>query len=404
MSNEKVRATLSETYSIFDIVRLVGYGSWWFVEAFSPQKDWAYLAVWSLAVVYALVWGILQRIPTTRVERHPPLEYVPAICDVLATTAALWSAGGVNSWVAMVYVFGVVASAPNTWTYQPLVQLWASVASVTLTAWLAYFGWIHPINVLGGATYATLGETVACNILVVTVLFLAYFIVHSLAVANKKANDALAAERERSESLLLNILPESISHRLKAGERPIADTYSAVSVVFADIVEFTAFTKTMPAGRLVSLLDELFRRVDVEARRLGVEKIKTIGDCYMAVAGIPDPCLDHADRAVSLGRAFLECVRDFNAKHGTTIRARVGISSGPAVAGVIGEHKYNYDLWGDAVNTASRMESHGIADAVMLSDTTRTALLNDYPLQDNGVKQIRGKGPLQTWLLAPNPL
>lgn len=204
-----------------------------------------------------------------------------------------------------------------------------------------------------------------------------------------------------NEQLLLNILPEPIALRLKSGETTIADSFPAVSVLFADIVGFTVLSKGLPSEKVVAMLDELFRAIDVEARRIGIEKIKTIGDCYMAVAGVPEPCDDHADRAIQLGKTILACVQTYNRVHHTALQIRVGINSGPVVAGVIGHHKYIYDLWGDAVNTASRMESHGTPGSIMCTEDTRMALVSCVRLRDNGVKEIKGKGPMQTWLVEP---
>jgi class 3 adenylate cyclase len=130
-----------------------------------------------------------------------------------------------------------------------------------------------------------------------------------------------------------------------------------------------------------------------------VEKIKTIGDCYMAVAGIPEPVGDHADRAVALGRAMLEILKDFPPVNGKSLELRIGINSGQVVAGVIGRHKYIYDLWGDTVNTASRMESHGQAGALMVTDATQQALLRPLEMEDCGIREIKGKGPMRTWLI-----
>jgi class 3 adenylate cyclase len=210
-------------------------------------------------------------------------------------------------------------------------------------------------------------------------------------------------ERARADALLLNILPQQIADRLKHGERTIADSFPAVSVLFADIVGFTRMADELASEQVVAMLNELFSAFDDSSRRLGVEKIKTIGDCYMAVAGLPVPVADHADRAVELGLALLEGIQRYNATHAKAISVRIGINSGPAVAGIIGQHKYIYDLWGDSVNIASRMESNGLPGAIMLTEETRKLLAKTYPLRDNGLKPIKGKGEMQTWVLERHP-
>src|SRR6185295_1696756 len=155
--------------------------------------------------------------------------------------------------------------------------------------------------------------------------------------------------RRENERLLLSILPESIADRLKSGDERIADRFEEVTVLFADIVGFTELAATMPAHALVELLNSLFTQFDLAAQKLGIEKIKTIGDAYMAVCGLPEPCADHTERIVTMALRMMEIVREFSQKHGTPVRLRIGINAGPVVAGVIGRNKFIYDLWGDTV-------------------------------------------------------
>ncbi len=209
----------------------------------------------------------------------------------------------------------------------------------------------------------------------------------------------LAQANERSERLLTNILPVSVAERLKAHENPIADECPAVSVVFADIVGFTAIAAAMPPGEVLHLLNTVFTRFDELAAAYGLEKIKTIGDAYMAVAGAPERVTDHAHAAVRMALAMLRSVSDISGPDGTPLRVRVGVASGPAVAGVIGTVKFSYDLWGDTVNTASRMESHGIAGCVQVDDATKALVGDAYTFRGRGRVAIRGKGEMETWLL-----
>jgi class 3 adenylate cyclase len=208
--------------------------------------------------------------------------------------------------------------------------------------------------------------------------------------------DRLHRENER---LLLSILPESVAERLKSGDAGIADHFPEVSVLFADIVDFTVMSSGMSPKPLVSLLDELFTQFDELARRYRVEKIKTIGDCYMAVCGVPDPRPDHATALAEMALEMIECLKQFNASRGASIQLRVGLNLGPVVAGVIGRSKFIYDLWGDTVNTASRMESTGLPDRVQVTESMQRALATEFELTERGEVEVKGKGKLKTWLL-----
>ena len=170
----------------------------------------------------------------------------------------------------------------------------------------------------------------------------------------------LEIEKEKSERLLLNILPQSIAERLKGGERNIAERFAEVTVLFADIVDFTSLANQTDPDDLVTLLNELFSRFDRLAERHGLEKIKTIGDSYLVVGGLPLPRPDHAEAVAEMALGMLESVHDLNSDSGISLRVRIGLNTGPVVAGVIGRKKFTYDLWGTAVNLASRMQSSGI--------------------------------------------
>jgi adenylate cyclase len=213
----------------------------------------------------------------------------------------------------------------------------------------------------------------------------------------------LGSERARSERLLLNVLPAPIADRLKRQEPVIADRFDAVSVLFADIVGFTPLSVGMSAEELVAMLDGLFARLDEMTQRRGLEKIRTIGDAYMVAAGVPSPRDDHAPVLVDLGLDMLRAAGDGSAGH--PLQLRVGISSGPAVAGVIGRTKFQYDIWGDTVNTASRMESHGVPGRIHVSESTRLLIEDAYVCEARGVIDVKGKGPMRTYLVVgPRPL
>lgn len=214
-----------------------------------------------------------------------------------------------------------------------------------------------------------------------------------------QAEDGLEQEHRRSEELLLNVLPASIAERLKQGEKPIADDFSEVSILFADIVGFTELSGRMQARDLVDLLNEIFSDFDRLADEHGLEKIKTIGDCYMVVAGLPQPRPDHAVAMARMAFAMQAKLAESRARRGHLLQIRVGIHSGPVVAGVIGHRKFTYDLWGDAVNTASRMESHGAPGEITVSSRTFELVREKYNGQERAPLEIKGKGVMTTWFL-----
>lgn len=209
----------------------------------------------------------------------------------------------------------------------------------------------------------------------------------------------LRNEREKSERLLLNVLPAVIAERLKQGEATIAESFPDVTVLFADLVNFTQLSERTPAPKLVELLNEVFTSFDQLAELHGLEKIKTIGDSYMAVGGLPIPCANHAERVARMALDMQEVIRLFNEVHRTQLAIRVGIHTGPVVAGIIGRRKFSYDLWGDTVNLASRMESHGQAGEIQVSEMTKSKLTGLFGFSPRGPIHIKGKGELPTFLL-----
>ena len=209
----------------------------------------------------------------------------------------------------------------------------------------------------------------------------------------------LALEQGRSEKLLLNILPKSIANRLKDNDMRIADSHESVTVLFADIVGFTKLTASMPPAELVELLSQLFSHFDLLAEQHGLEKIKTIGDGYMVVGGAPASLEAHATVIAKLALEMQQALTEFNAQTGRSLQMRIGISSGAVVAGVIGTSKFAYDLWGDPVNMASRMEQTAFPDSIQLSEATFKLVQKSYKLESRGLVEIKGKGKVNTYLL-----
>lgn len=211
--------------------------------------------------------------------------------------------------------------------------------------------------------------------------------------------ESLANEFQYANSLLLNILPESIAKRLGNESGSIADRFSETSVLFADIANFTSFSETTSPDRLVQLLDHLFVRFDNCTDSFQCEKIKTIGDAYMVASGIPEQVERHAEQLVRLGLKMLFEIEQFNQQEGVALSLRVGIHSGPVVAGVIGRKKFSYDLWGDTVNTASRMESSGVEGSIQVTQAVKDRVGDLFLFESRGTIEVKGKGSLETFLV-----
>jgi class 3 adenylate cyclase len=210
---------------------------------------------------------------------------------------------------------------------------------------------------------------------------------------------ALQREEERSERLLLNVLPAPIATRLKQHEDVIADGFPEVTVLFADLVDFTRRSQRSSPQQIVQVLDEFFSTFDQLTRRHGLEKIKTVGDAYMVAGGLPEPRPDHAQAVADLALSMqMEMARRIDTG-GQPLQARIGIDTGPVVAGVIGADKFSYDLWGDTVNTASRMESTGVPGCIQVTERTYRRLRDGYRFERRGVVPVKGKGEMVTWFL-----
>ena len=204
----------------------------------------------------------------------------------------------------------------------------------------------------------------------------------------------------RSEELLTNAIPVSIAARLKRGEERIAESYPETTVLFADLAGFTPWARETDPARVVGFLDELFTRFDELAADAGVEKIKTIGDAYMAVAGAPEPRVEHASAAIGLAQGMLAALAEVGARHGAALGLRIGLASGPVVGGVIGQRRILFDLWGDTVNIASRMQSSGVPGRIQVAPSTRELLHDPWAFEEREPIEVKGLGQMTTYLLA----
>jgi guanylate cyclase len=343
-------------------------------------------------VYFAVSLGSLVVFARTRRFR---LLLVTQLLDILLTTTAgqmlvggFLPSGGVGLW-------GILA---------PLGAL-VFLEVRQAVRWFGAFLMVFLLTGLAGEVFfsdADLPVSFTSTMLALNVIgtaSVAFTLLASFAHQRNVALTALRAEQEKSEVLLLNILPRSIAERLKAAAQTIADHFAAVSILFADVVDFTPLAQRLPPAQMVGILDQLFSHFDVLVERHGLEKIKTIGDCYMAAAGVPNPHPDHARKAALLALDMRDVLATSAAAGQPGLELRIGINSGPVVAGVIGTKRFLYDLWGDAVNTASRMESHGTPGEIQLTRATYELLKDEFVCRRRGTILVKGKGWMETWYL-----
>jgi len=214
-----------------------------------------------------------------------------------------------------------------------------------------------------------------------------------------RAHDQLVIEQEKTDALVANILPPNIARRLKDGEQTIADCIDSASILFADIAGFTPLSAELGVERVVELLNDLHSGFDAIMEQRGLEKIRTIGDGYMAASGVPTPRADHAHALADAALDMIAFTHELSARYGFPIRLRIGINSGAVMAGVIGRKKFSYDIWGDPVNVASRMESHGVAGAIQIAERTHVLIRDAFITEPRGTIEIKGKGKMETWFL-----
>jgi adenylate cyclase len=376
--------------------------SWWsrLRRVPAPVVDAGLALALAAAVTVAIAVGVDQG--------RPP----DALAYLLGITIAALSLLRRRWPLGVLLASGAVLISYNQFDYPGLFS--AVPLSVALaTAWAAgRRGWALAVVAWFGGTpliflaVADLPEDTATQLALGAVsdlALLAAVLLLGEAVHGRRALDAehrlLLAERERSERLLLNVLPAPIAARLKRGEAVIADEFPEVTVLFADLVDFTRRSRDATPEQVVRVLDELFSALDRLAGRHGLEKIKTVGDAYMVVGGLPEPRPDHAEAVAEMALAVREEVPRHLDPDGQPLAVRIGIATGPVVAGVIGRRKFSYDLWGDTVNTASRMESGGVAGCIQVTDRTYRRLRDRYRFQRRGPVQVKGKGQLVTWFL-----
>jgi guanylate cyclase len=344
----------------------------------------------AMAVLYALLLAGIHGFK--RIEPFRSLGLILLLAASLAHHVLLGGFAGSGSSI----LFAFLAPASALITYRPRnAWPWFVAFLVVLVLAALTDQRVTPIN--GVLSPAVLSWTTAGAIGSFTLLLFGFF--RFFLIQREEMQEALRIEQEKSERLLLNILPKEIAERLKHEPDLIADGFPDVTVLFADLVGFTRLSEQLSAEELVHLLDEVFTTFDQLTLRHGVEKIKTIGDAYMVAGGLPDPRPDHAEAIARLALDMRDALSrsPLAQRHGLSMR--IGIHSGPAVAGIIGDSKFSYDMWGDTVNTASRMESHGIPGAIQVSAETHARLSGAFALEGRGTVSIKGKGEMPVYLL-----
>ncbi len=310
----------------------------------------------------------------------------------LAPTLSMWPTGGFLASGA-VGIWGILG---------PLGALVFSSVRSSVRWFILFAVAFLGAGVLGELSggISTLPQWFSTTMLALNVVVGGAVVFTLLAVFAQQRKDA----QDRAETLLLNILPRSIAEKLKAEPQTIADAFASASVLFADVVDFTPMAERVSPARVVEMLDQLFGHFDALVERYSLEKIKTIGDCYMVAAGIPSPRLDHAQSLALVALDMLDAVREKGAVGSLGLELRIGINSGPVVAGVIGRKRFLYDLWGDAVNTAGRMQTEGTPGRIQVTRATYELLKDEFVCEPRGAVSVKGKGAMETWyVLARRP-
>ena len=368
-----------------------------------------------LVLAGALTAAVAIAISAAPEQNGPPAAAAYALAPIVGVLALFrnrWPLGMLVASAVSLQVYNLFDN-PGIFAAVPLSATLATAWAAGRRGWTLVIALWFSVSPLVFLLVVPLSEETSTRLLssaISDISLMAALLLLGEAVRSRRALDRehelLIKEQQRSEALLLNVLPPTVAARLRQDEEElIADRFADVTVMFADLVDFTPSTEDTDPDELIRELNELFSAFDRLAEHHGLEKIKTIGDAYMVAGGLPEPRPDHVEAVADMALA----VRDEVTKHvdpdGRRLAIRIGIDTGPVVAGVIGEHKFSYDLWGDTVNTASRMESHGTAGRIQVTERTYDRLREDYTFERRGPIEVKGKGQMNTWfLLARSPL
>jgi guanylate cyclase len=373
------RKGLLVSFTLLTLPAAVLWGAiYWFVgERGAGVVPWAY------AVVASIGLGAFHLRHDFVLFRNVLLVSIlvaPAVMTVLLGGFA--ASSGVILWSLLAPFAAIAFSSPGQ------ARAWFAAYLGILVAATALTGIVRPTpaDLPEGLHLAFLGMNIGA------VSLLGFLLMASFAQQREDA-------QRRADALLLNILPHRVADLLKARHQRIAEQIEATTILFADVVDFTPMSARLQPAQVVDLLDEVFSGFDDLADRFGLEKIKTIGDCYMVAAGVPVPRDDHAQAAADMALAMCEMVDRLERDDGTALQLRIGLNSGPVVAGVIGRKRFIYDLWGDVVNTASRMESHGAPGRIQITASTHELIRDAFECVPRGPVEVKGKGEVDAWFL-----
>ena len=348
---------------------------------FAAGSPISYAMALGLPALSAINLAVLAR--SRRFERYVTVLLASGVLFTLAADVLIGglTAGAGVIWAFLAPVYALLALGPRRATGWFVVYLGVLVVAILLDPWVT--------ATVPGPSYTVRLISFAQNLGVP--LGITFFLLRYTDIRRRAAE-------ARSEELLTNAIPISIAARLKHGDSRIADAYPETTVLFADLVGFTPWAGRTDPDDVVSFLDDLFSRFDTLAASCGVEKIKTIGDSYMAVAGAPVPRPDHAAAALALARGMLSVLAESPSRGGPALDARIGLASGPVVGGVIGQKRILFDLWGDTVNLASRMESSGVPGRIQVAGSTWALLRDSFAFEERAPIEVKGLGPMTTYL------
>jgi adenylate cyclase len=381
------KSALTYCVAFITVLSLIWVGTYWYLEL--------HLAA-AVPVLYQVI-SIAGLVVFWRTKRFRFLRDLQLTLMLLLPFALQWSLGGFVAASGVALWALIAPMGAIMWSPRPARWFGGFFALLVLSALIEPA--LTPAGVPAGLRLGFFVLNLGAPSLTAFVL-LRYFLHERDAARDALADEhrKLQAERARSERLLLNVLPASIAERLKQGERTIADR-SVATVVFADLVGFTTYAHERQPEQVVQVLNEVVTWLDDLADRFGLEKIKTMGDAYMAVAGIPAPHTDHVAAVAEMALTLIETAPSLPGLDSGPLRMRVGIDTGSVVAGVIGIRKFSYDLWGDTVNTASRMETTGVPGRIQVTRQVVDALEHAYYFEPRGEIPVKGKGLMSTWFL-----
>jgi len=356
---------------------------WTFDERYASFVPWAYVVASAISLI---VFALTANYPFFRLVQLGAILVAPFVLGLLL-------GGFVNSSAVLLWSLLAPIGALIFYSQRQAVYWFAGyLVLVLVSSFAAPF--LRPTNYLPPLVVLAFYFMNIGAISAVAFLLLYFFI--------RERNTALSqvrVEQEKSENLLLNILPKEIAPRLKDNPGTIADSYESASILFADIVNFTPWTAELSPDEMVEMLNEIFSYFDSLLDRYGVEKIRTIGDNYMCAAGVPVARPDHAQAVARMALDMRAYIRSRPARNGKRLNFRIGINSGPLVAGVIGTKKFVYDLWGDPVNVAARMEAHSMPGKIQIGYATYHLIHDQFICEPRGIVEVKGKGKMATWFL-----